>query len=104
MWQVDARVPVRFGAAGDGGADEAMLVEGVAFTAGAPGHVVGCACCGGRSDAARALGELFTDRAKGRVAPFQRVLVVATELGRDAIRAAVRDDSVASARFRLADG
>ncbi|MGI3778768.1 MAG: hypothetical protein ACRYGC_15875 [Janthinobacterium lividum] len=105
----DGRIPVVIGgAAGEG---DAVLVEGdgalpagaaARFTLAAGGHAIGCACCVPRSDAGRALGRLFLARARGEVAAFARVVVVAaSEEGRAAVEAAVGGDVVASARFRM---
>lgn len=104
----DGRIPVVIGgAAGEG---DAVLIEGdgalpagtaARFTLAAGGHAIGCACCAPRSDAGRALGRLFLARARGEVAAFGRVVVVASEEGRAAVEAAVGGDVVASARFRM---
>lgn len=105
----DGRIPVVIGgAAGDG---DAVLLEGegplppgaasARFTLAGGGHAIGCACCVPRSDAGRALGRLFLARARGEVAAFGRVVVVASEEGRAAVEAAVGGDVLASARFRM---
>src|SRR4051812_17650202 len=106
----DERVPVRFGPPGAG---EAVLVEGeAAAPPGRPsarfrpapalaGHVPGCACCVPRGPVAEALGRLFLARARGEVAWFSRVAVVATPAGVAAVRAALAGDQLAAARFRL---
>lgn len=106
----DGRIPVVIG--GTAGAGDAVLVEGdgalpaaaaaARFTLAGGGHAIGCACCVPRSDAGRALGRLFLARARGEVAAFGRVVVVAaSEEGRAAVEAAVGGDVVASARFRM---
>ena len=95
----DARVPVVFGTPSETG-DGDIVVAGPFGPA--PGHFAGCACCAPRAPAAEALGRLFTQRARGEVAFFRRVLVVADEAEAGAIRTALETDPVASARFRLA--
>ena len=109
-------VPVRFGAADTAATDEALLVEGeAAVPAGhavarfrlAPrlsGHPAGCACCSPRGPVPETLGRLFVARARGETAFFRAVVaVVATPAGEAAVRAALTDDQVAAARFRLAE-
>ncbi|MGI4977554.1 MAG: hypothetical protein ACRYG6_11490 [Janthinobacterium lividum] len=106
----DGRIPVVIG--GTAGEGDAVLVEGggpipagaaaARFTLAPGGHAIGCACCVPRSDAGRALGRLFLARARGEVAAFARVVVVASsDEGRAAVEAAVGGDVVASARFRM---
>jgi hypothetical protein len=108
----DARVAERFGAAGDAGPDEALLIEGDA-PADRPAvarfvlpirvatHPVGCACCAPRGPAATALGRLFLARARGEVPWFRSVVAITRgEAGADAVRAALAGDVVTSARFR----
>ncbi|MCW3476830.1 hypothetical protein OL599_19875 [Rhodovastum sp. RN2-1] len=107
---MDARVPVVFGAVGDAGAGDALLIEGDApapagrtaarFAATAL-HVAGCLCCLPRSAAGAALGALFLARARGEVPFFRRVVAVAADT--DAVRAALADDPLAAGRFRLAE-
>lgn len=110
-WTIDARVPVRLGAAADAAEGDAVLLEG-SLAAGAhpaerfepafSGHVPGCACCTPRSGAARALDRLFQRRARGEVPFFRSVLAVtATPEGDLEVWSALRDDPLASARFRL---
>jgi hypothetical protein len=106
----DDRVGAHFGPPA---ADEAVLIEG---DAGAPcgqpvarfriaralaGHAPGCACCVPRDPAAQALGRLFLARARGEVAWFRSVAVLATPAGEAAVRVALADDQVSSCRFRL---
>jgi hypothetical protein len=114
----DGRVGVRFGAAGDAGPEEALLIEGDA-----PGgddapadrvavasfavpvrvatHPVGCACCAPRGPVAVVLGRLFLARARGEVPWFRSVVAVTrSAAGEGAVRAALTDDVVTSARFR----
>lgn len=108
-WTLDARISVHLGPAGAIGEGDAALVEG---SAGPPQgraewfqpgpHQAACACCGGRSPAAVALDRLFQRRARGETAFFRRVVAVTmTPAGAEAVRAALRDDPVASARYRL---
>ena len=112
----DERLPVRFAAAATAGPDDALLVEGEAPVAAAHamarfrlgpslmGHPAGCACCTPRGPVAEALGRLFLSRARGDVTFFRSVLAVtATRGGEAAVRAALAEDHVSAARFRLAD-
>ncbi len=95
------RIPVVF-APVQAGPGDVLLVEGEAFTA-AAAHAPGCACCGARSQAGRALAGLLHDRARGRTAYFSRVVAVcSSEAGRLAVQAALAGDPVASACFREA--
>ncbi|MBV9786329.1 MAG: hypothetical protein JO264_21215 [Acidisphaera sp.] len=64
-------------------------------------HAFGCACCAGRDDVAQALGGLFIARASGAVPWFGRVLALTGAAGEAAIRRALRQDRLVSARFRL---
>lgn len=101
------RIPVVFGgAAGPGDAvlvEEGMAYAGagymVGFSAGLPGHVTGCACCGGRTRVAEVLGRMFLDRARGETPFFGRVVVVASPAGEAAVREAVEGDMVVRARY-----
>jgi hypothetical protein len=112
----DPRIPVVFGTPGDAGRDDALLVEredgpfcdmatgaAEAFVSAArPAHAIGCACCSPRRAAAEALGRLFLARARGDGPPFRRVVAATlTQAGAAAIRAALVEDRVAAARFRL---
>jgi len=118
-WSLDARIPVSF--LSDQAALAGVLAVGkpaaivslappgptpqgsvaaVCFEAGVMVHPVACACCqGARSPAAQALDGLFQARARGASPWFDRVLVLA-EAG-DEVRAALREDSMAAARFRM---
>jgi hypothetical protein len=108
---MDARIPIRFGT--EPAAGEAVLVEGDApVQAGravarvrlpaASAHSAGCACCVSRGPAAEALAHLFLARARGDVAWFGEVVaVMTTPEGEAAVRAALADDPVVSARYRL---
>ena len=114
-WSIDARVPVRLGSAESVQAGDAVLVEvGVVapagldaerFGAAADLHAPGCACCVVRSPAALALDRLFQRRARGEIGFFRRVVTLtATAAGGMAVWSALRDDPVASARFRRDEG
>jgi hypothetical protein len=120
-WTVDARIPVTLveeaalGAALAAGAPAAVLMEAPppeALPAGAaalvsfdPGHVAGCACCGGRSGAAAALDRLFQARVRGGCAWFDRVLaVVETPEARAELESALSADALTVARYRLVGG
>ena len=108
---MDARIPVSFGTLSDAGPDAAVLFEGspmpdgvlgVSFLPGPGVLAVGCACCSPRGPLARAIGEMFTARAKGEIAFFRRVIgVPATEEGRAAMVAVLSEDPLCSAWFRL---
>ncbi|MBY0339403.1 MAG: hypothetical protein K2X11_22510 [Acetobacteraceae bacterium] len=113
-WTLDARIPVVFldGGAIPPGRPAAVVSEappgplpagavaGAAFEGGVTSHAAACACCQGRSPAAQALDRLFQARARGACAWFDRVAV--TPEAADAVRAALREDAVAAARFRAA--
>ena len=101
----DARVPVVFGNCRDAQEGDVVLAGVLDGSPGhdvvdAPGHAAGCACCVARTPAAQALGRLFLQRVRGEVAFFRRVLVEGQAL-EAAVRAALRSDPVAAARFRL---
>lgn len=118
-WSLDARIPISVPlgpaalvsalAAGKpaavvGLAPAAPMPAGAAacasFEAGDAVHPAACACCrGARSPAAQALDRLFQARARGACPWFDRVLVV--EEAGEAVRMALREDSVAAARFRM---
>src|SRR3954452_17837379 len=97
----DDRVPVHFGPPQAG---DAVLVEaGMMVPSGHPaahftlapglaGHAAGCACCVPRGPVAEALGRLFLVRARGEVAWFGAVAVLATPAGAAAVRAALAAD------------
>lgn len=110
---IDARVPVVFGAIGDAGPEDALLVEGDATipegrvavrlmpeptAAQAVRHEVGCVCCVPRSAAGSALAGLFLARGRGDVAFFRRVMAVTADPA--AILAAIEGDMLASGWFR----
>ena len=108
----DARIGVRFAAAGDAGSDEALLIEGPGPTdrpavarfvlpVRVATHPIGCACCAPRGPVATALSRLFLARARGDVPWFRSVVAVTrSEAGADAVRAALMADVVTAARFR----
>jgi hypothetical protein len=107
----DMRIPISLGgkpAPGDAylvedGADMPETGYAVRFAIGAgkPGHISGCACCTLRGPAADALTALFRARATGAAPFFTRVLVLASPEGEAAVRAALDQDVVTQARFRL---
>jgi hypothetical protein len=112
VW-LDARLPVRFGPLDGRTPTDAVLtdrsIDGGAVTAPSaqflpaePTHSAGCACCLPRSTAALALATLFRHRALSPAAPFAAVLAVVTPEGEAAIRTALQNDPLASARYRLA--
>jgi hypothetical protein len=100
MMFIDARLPLRFGLIEDRSPDEAVLTDALIGTT--PGHMIGCLCCAPRNGAALALAVLFRERATGQRPLFRGVLAAVGPAGEAAIRAALRDDPVASGRFRLA--
>ena len=111
-WSVDARVPVLLASLSEVGEGDAVLIEGAEAEGGiresflpvAGAHVAGCACCVARGPAAVALDRLFQRRARGEVGFFRRVVVVtATAAGDIEVWSALRNDPVASARFRLVE-
>lgn len=95
----DGRVPVAFGPGMDAQEDDVVVADGLG---GGTGHDAGCACCTARSPAAQALGRLFTQRARGEVAFFRRVLIDGDAAAEASVRAALQSDPVVAARFRLA--
>ena len=65
-------------------------------------HEVACSCCGGRSPAAAALDRLFQARVRNQCPWFDRVVALAeTPAARAAIAAALVEDAVTAARFRV---
>jgi len=112
MGDQDSRILVRFGAAADAGMAALLVEDGAAvppgrsvarFAVPTTAHVLGCACCVARSPAALALGRLFLARARGEAALFDAVVAVTrTPAGVAAVRAALEQDVVTRARFRLA--
>jgi len=109
-WKLDARIPVRVlepGTAVPQGvavlAEEPAPPGAAGFALPATGHAIGCACCAPRSPAALALDALFLARVKGTVPWFDEVVALPrTAVGAAAIRAALSDDPVVTARFRAA--
>jgi hypothetical protein len=114
-WSLDVRISLSFGTAASLAEDgaTALLVEAppeplppgaVAQASFAPGpaHAPACGCCGGRSAAAAALDRLFQARVRGQCGWFDRVLaIVETPEAAAEIAAALREDAVTVARFRL---
>lgn len=113
----NSRILVRFGTPADAGPSHAVLVEdGVPadtllpaaipvarFALPATSHPLGCACCLPRGPVAVALGRLFLARARGEAPLFDTVIAVTRgAAGAVAVRTALTDDVVTSARFRLA--
>jgi hypothetical protein len=119
-WTLDARIPLSvyadpaaLAAALAAGPPAALLVEAppapmppaavaqVSFDPFLP-HEAACACCNGRSPAATALDRLFQARVRGQCRWFDRVLALAeTAEVRASLEAALREDAVTAARFRL---
>lgn len=114
----DARLPlhvVEQGRALGGAARAALLVVGQASVAPGAGwvsvgsvpdqaigaHRPACSCgaCGGRSPLATALGVLFSQRARGEVADFDRVVVVVPPGRGAAVAGALRADALVDGRF-----
>ncbi len=106
---IDARLPVRFGSVQDRVSGDAVLTDQpietappyATFTLQA-GQIPDCLCCTARNGAAVSLSALFRERAVGQGPPFRSVLAVVGREGEAAIRTALRDDPLASGRFRLA--
>ncbi len=106
----DRRIPVYMG--GSPGPDDAVLVEdghampaaghAMRFVAPKLGHQVGCFCCSARGPAANAFSALYRDRAMGAAPYFNRVIVLASLPGAADVKAALDQDAVTKARFRLA--
>ncbi|MDD2795587.1 hypothetical protein [Acidocella sp.] len=71
------------------------------FALAKPGHFPGCFCCAPRGPAAAALGQLFRDRATGKAPYFNRLVVLASPAGEAAVRAALAEDVLTRARFKL---
>lgn len=94
------------------GADDAVLVETghsapdsayvVRFGLSGFGHQPGCVCCTTRSPVASALSVLFLARATGKGAFFRRVVVLASAAGWAEVEAALAQDIMTRARFKLA--
>ncbi len=109
MLRTDARIPLRFGASDTQAAGEALLVDAdirgltPRLQTGGDAHPVGCGCCCRRSPEADALARLFRRRATGEEAWFNGVLAVVSPGRQAGVTAALRDDPLVSARFRLVD-
>jgi hypothetical protein len=72
------------------------------FAPGGSNHATACACCAGRTPVAVALDGLFQARIRGGCDWFDRVLaLVPDEAARQEVAAALRDDPLTVARFRL---
>ncbi|EKN00253.1 MULTISPECIES: hypothetical protein [unclassified Acidocella] len=105
----DGRIPVYIG--GTPGPLDAVLVEdghamppaghAIRFTAPRFGHQPGCFCCTARGPAANAFSALYRDRAMGAAPYFERVVILASLQGEADIKAALEQDAVTKARFRL---
>jgi len=110
---IDARIPVTF-AARDAAPNAAFLIEGDRPTpANRPAarfrlppaqaaHPPACACCAPAGPAADALRMLFLQRARGDVPFFTSVVAILENAAAEAaVRAALADDPVVAARYRL---
>ena len=73
----------------------------IRFVAPRLGHQPSCFCCVARGPAANAFSALYRDRAMGAAPYFSRVLVLASLLGEADVKAALDQDAVTKARFRL---
>ena len=109
----DPRIPLHLGPLADAPPGAALLIEGdtpaqadvplARFTARpTPFHPLGCACCTPRNAAAQALARLFLARARGGAWFAEVQAVTTTEAGAGAVRAALAEDRLTAARFRLA--
>ncbi len=96
---MDMRIPVVLGSTDElASGDVALAIEEDAGS-----HVPGCACCQARGLTGRTLDRLFLARARGERPWFTRVVAIcATVAAEESLRAALADDPIASARFRLA--
>lgn len=120
-WSLDARIPVRLLDLPDAPPGAVVLAEDGAglppaparverFAAPLPGlgaavHPASCPCCQPRSSVALALDRLFQARLRGQLPWFDGVVAVTrSAAGRAAVLAALEQDSVTAARFRLAAG
>ena len=65
------------------------------------GHQPGCFCCTSRGPAANAFSALYRNRATGAGPYFNRVIVLASLSGEADVKAALDQDAVTRARFRL---
>jgi hypothetical protein len=100
MQSDDMRVPVLAGRAEQAAATD--VVQPLLSATVSGGHAFGCACCQPRGPLAAALAGLFTDRARGRVPYFARVIVPCAPADEPALAAALLADPVTAARFRFA--
>lgn len=120
-WSLDARIPLTLvaddaalAAALQGGKPAALLAEApppalppgavalASFDLTGPTHAPACACCAGRGVAAAALDRLFQARVRSQCAWFDRVVALADNAAAQAeVEAALRDDAVTRARFRV---
>jgi hypothetical protein len=66
-----------------------------------PAHPPSCACCVGLAPQGEVLVRLFQDRARGQVAFFSRVVIVAPPEQLDAVAATVRLDPFARAYYQI---
>ncbi|WP_048880446.1 hypothetical protein [Acidocella aminolytica] len=106
----DQRIPVFMG--GTPGPNDAVLVEdghampalghAIRFVPPKFGHQPGCFCCTARGPVANALSSFYRDRAMGAAPYFSRVIVLASRLGEADVKAALNQDAVTRARYRLA--
>lgn len=118
-WSLDARIPLRLLDVPDAPPGAVVLAEDGAGLPPAPArvepfaapvlaaaaHPAGCLCCQPRSSVALALDRLFQARLRGQLPWFDGVVAVTrSAAGRAAILAALEQDSVTTARFRLAAG
>jgi hypothetical protein len=107
--EFDLRVPVVLAPLDQAGENDAVLFEGAGTWPGAGAvfvpravHGAGCACCGARTEAGRALTGLLHRRARGETKFFTRVVVVVTsEAGLRDVDIALGSDPVSAACFRL---
>ncbi len=110
MQATDMRIPILFGIRPE--PDDYVLLEdgqnmpphgyAMRFSLRATlGHPLNCTCCTPRGPAADALGRMFRARATGAAPFFRRVVVLASPAGEAAVRAALNEDVVTAARYRL---
>lgn len=120
-WSIDARIPLvmvpdeaELAAALAGGRPAALLMEAppvekpagavalASFDMSGPVHAASCTCCVSRGPAALALDRLFQARVHGGCGWFERVVaLVENDAARAEVGAALRDDALTAARFRV---
>jgi hypothetical protein len=97
----DTRIPVRLGTAASAGPRSHVLsAADLPKPSALQRHTFGCTCCAPRTGLARALARLFLALVRGEVPFFEEIIVVG-DFDADALAAAIAEDVVAAARFRM---